>query len=258
MATRRSAVRVASGASVVSHAGARPRWPVVWLLLVISLSGAGLYALTDGLTAWTLDQRRENRIAAGAMRLPAVAVWDQQGREAVWFGADASDLPDARLGASASPPAQSSPQDAIYLVDVIYTRCMTVCRALGAEFAQLQARIAADGLSGRIGLRSLSFDPRDGVADLAGYGREHRARLPDWAVATAVDPTAMRALLREADVIAIPDGFGGFEHNGGLHVVDARGRVLGTFTLEAYQDAYAFARAALPAAGAANVDGGAP
>lgn len=203
------------------------------MLAALLASAAGLYALTDGLTAWTLDQRRENRIAAGAMSVPALDVRDQQGRGARWFGADA-------------------PADQIYLVDFIYTRCMSVCRALGAEFAQLQARIAADGMSGRIGLRSLSFDPRDDVADLAGYGREHRARLPDWAVAAAVDPAALQALLRTAEIIAIPDGFGGFEHNGGLHVVDARGRILRTFTLEAYQDAYAFARAQLaPAPGRA-------
>ena len=45
-----------------------------------------------------------------------------------------------------------------------------------------------------------------------------------------------------ADVIAIPDGLGGFEHNGGLHVVDAAGRVLAVFPLERFSDAYALAR----------------
>ncbi|REF01989.1 SCO family protein [Cupriavidus plantarum] len=220
------------------RAGARSRWPGVVLWLALAASALGIHGLTDGWRAWTLDQRREHRIAAGTLRLPALMVRDQAGRGVRWFGGDAG-----RAGGD----ALAGP-DAVYLVDFIYTRCMTVCRALGAAFTQLQARIEADGLSGRIGLRSLSFDPRDEIADLAGYAGEHRARLPDWAVAAAVDPAAMHALLRDADVIAIPDGFGGFAHNGGLHVVDARGHVLGAFPLDRYEDAYALARATIAGA----------
>ncbi|MNN95771.1 hypothetical protein D3C81_2146340 [compost metagenome] len=60
----------------------------------------------------------------------------------------------------------------------------------------------------------------------------------------------MQALLREADIIAIPDGFGGFVHNGGLQVVDARGVVLGSFALEDFHAAYALAQRHALAGGA--------
>lgn len=225
MATPRSAVRAAERRTVaaVRPPGLRSVVPSLVLLLALAASGAAIYGVTDGLTAWTLDQRRDTRIAAGVMRLPAIDVRNQQGGRARWFGAD-----------GAGPR--------IYLVDFVYTRCLTVCRALGAEFTQLQEQIARDGLAGRIGLRSLSFDPRDDVPDLAGYARQHRARLPGWDVAGPVAPAAMRMLLRDADVLAIADGLGGFEHNGGLHVVDAHGRILAAFPLEEFRQAYAFAR----------------
>ncbi|MGO4302084.1 SCO family protein [Cupriavidus sp. RAF12] len=226
MATRRSAARVASQGLTARHTGRRARhgpWPVVALLLALALGGAAIWQLTYGLTSWTLDQRREVRIAAGGLQLPAIDVRNQHGEPLRLF-ADPGSAP------------------AIYIVDFIYTRCLTVCRALGAEFTQLAHQIGADGMAGRIGLLSMSFDPRDVTADLAGYAREHQARLPDWQVVGAVSMTSMQTLLRDADIIAIPDGLGGFEHNGGLHVVDASGHVLAVYPLADFRAAYAFAR----------------
>ncbi|MGO4761945.1 SCO family protein [Cupriavidus sp. 2KB_3] len=207
------------------------------LCLVLVLGASAIWAVTHGLRAWTLDQRREARIAAHQMRLPPIAVHDQLGQPLRLFG----EVP-------AEGPAQGAPS--VYLVDAIYTRCQTVCRALGAAFAQLSRQLEADGMTGRIGLISLSFDPRDTGADLAAYAREHGARPPQWRVAAPDAPAAMQALLREADIIAIPDGFGGFVHNGGLQVVDARGVVLGSFELEDFHAAYALAQRHALAGGA--------
>lgn len=209
--------------------------------LVLVLGAIALWAITHGLTAWTLDQRREARIAAGQMRLPPIAVHDQL------------DQPHRFFGRSGAGPGSEEGAPAVYLVDVIYTRCQTVCRALGAAFTQLSRQLEADGMTGRIGLISLSFDARDTGADLASYAREYGARPPLWRVAAPDAPAAMQGLLREADIIAIPDGFGGFVHNGGLQVVDARGVVLGSFALEDFHAAYALAvrhAAAAAAAGA--------
>ncbi|WP_254615533.1 SCO family protein [Cupriavidus basilensis] len=208
---------------------ARPAWPALALLLVLVLAVAGLRYLTLGFTAWTLDDRRETRIAQGALVLPVIETRNQAGEPARLFGA------------GRDPGAQ------LFLVDFIYTRCLSVCRALGAEFEQLQGRIRADDMDGRIGLVSLSFDPAgDDTASLAAYAREHHAQLPGWQVAAPVAAPAMQALLRDADVIAIPDGLGGFEHNGGVHVTDAQGRVLAVYALADYQQAYDFARRHLP------------
>ncbi|MEN7531549.1 SCO family protein [Cupriavidus sp. DL-D2] len=223
MATRRLAPRAVR---TVAPASAGP-----WLALAAALllGAAAVYFVTDGLRAWTLDQSRVARIARQALRLPAIDVWNQHGH-------------DLRLFELANTGV---PEPALYIVDFIYTRCPTVCRALGAEFAQLQRQIAADGMAPRVQLISLSFDPRDTVNDLLGYATSYRANAPGWQVVAAISPDAMTKLLRQADVIAIPDGLGGFEHNGGLHVVDAQGRVLSVHALEDFQQAYAVALAHL-------------
>ncbi|WP_370565604.1 SCO family protein [Cupriavidus sp. UME77] len=203
--------------------------PALALLVVLVLAAVGLRYLTFGFTSWTLDDRRAARIGQGALVLPGIDTRNQLGKPARLFGAG------------------QEQGFQLYLVDFIYTRCLSVCRALGSEFEQLQGRIRADGLEGRIGLVSLSFDPsRDNTANLAGYASGHHAHLPGWQVAAPVAAPAMQALLRDADVIAIPDGLGGFEHNGGVHVTDANGRVLAVYALADYQQAYDFARSHLP------------
>ncbi len=213
-----------------------------WLALcaALVLGAVAIHGLTYGLTAWTLDQRREVRIADHALRLPAIDVRNQHGQLQRLFGAGPHMTPGAAPDAA---PVGAAPK--LYIVDFIYTRCPTVCRALGAEFAQLARRIDADPMDSRIGLVSLSFDPRDTVRDLLGYANTYGARAPVWQVAAAVSPDAMSSLLHQADVIAIPDGMGGFEHNGGLHVVDGQGSVLAVYALDDFEQAYAFALAHL-------------
>lgn len=209
--------------------GARP---LPWLAFgaVLVAGAAALHGVTNGLTAWTLDQRRDVRVARQQLYLPAIDVRNQLGQ------------PLRLFAVPRDPPAGAVTPD-ILIVDFLYTRCPTVCRALGAEFTQLAGRIDDDGMAGRIGLVSLSFDPRDTVGDLRDYANTYRARTPVWQVAAAQSADAMAALLRQADVMAIPDGLGGFLHNGGLHVVDARGTVLAVFPLEDFSSAYAFALA---------------
>jgi len=218
MATPRSARRAADRAPRMA--------PWFALCAVVAVGAMAVHGLTYGLAAWTLDERRDVCIARQSLHLPAIDVRSQNGHLVRLF--------DGHGGHGAASGA--------YIVDFIYTRCATVCRALGAEFQQLSAQADADGMTGRISLVSLSFDPRDTAEDLLRYANTYRARAPGWLVAEAVVPEAMERLLMAADVIAIPDGLGGFEHNGGLHVVDAAGRVLAVFPLERFSDAYALAR----------------
>ncbi|EKZ95474.1 SCO family protein [Cupriavidus metallidurans] len=195
-----------------------------WLALgaVLAAGIAGLHALTYGLSAWTLDERRDLRIASLDLRMPATAVRNQQGHGAELFSGNAPST--------------------VYIVDFIYTRCNTVCSALGGEFAQLSRQVKADGLSGRLGLVSISLDARDTAGDLKAYATTYRASLPEWEVVTANDLRELKALLRQTDVIAIPDGMGGITHNGALDVVSANGVVLATYPMEQFQQAYLFAR----------------
>ena len=219
MATPHSARRAVDRAPRVA--------PWMALCAVLGVGAMAVHGLTYGLSAWTLDQRRDVRIARQTLHLPAIDVRDQNGQRVRLFGG---------LGGHVTAPG-------VYIVDFIYTRCATVCRALGTEFEQLSRQAEVESMTGRIGLVSLSFDPRDTAADLLGYAITFRARAPGWLVLGPVVPEAMHKVLMAADVIAIPDGLGGFEHNGGLHVVDAAGRVLAVYPLEGFRDAYAFARA---------------
>jgi protein SCO1/2 len=209
----------------------------VVLVFVLVLAGgiAGMGHLTDGFTAWTLDDRRAARVAGGTMTLAPLDIRNQHGERARLFAVD---------------PAVGVDAPRFYIVDFFYTRCPTVCRALGAEFARLQRRLADDGVGGAVRLVSLSIDPgHDNAAALGAYAATYRATTPGWQVAAPAASASSRRYadwLRAADIVAIPDGLGGFEHNGEIHVTDAQGRVLALFPLTAFDEARRFVEARLP------------
>ena len=138
----------------------------------------------------------------------------------------------------------------VTLVSFIYTRCPTVCKALGSSFQQLQAELSAPALHSGIRLLSISFDPaHDDVAQLHRYATLWRADPQRWAVATVPDATQLQALLDAWQVVVIPDGLGGYEHNAALLVVDAGGRLVRIFDDSDSAAALAFARLLVQATG---------
>ncbi len=140
------------------------------------------------------------------------------------------------------------------IVDFVYTRCVSVCAALGGGFQQLQARIAADDRAhgAPVRLLSVSFDPgHDDVAALGRYARELRADPHLWRFVTVLDASALEPLLRAFRVVVIPDGFAGYEHNAALLVVDAEARLVRVFDYDALDEALHYARS-LPAASSAR------
>ncbi len=188
---------------------------------------AALAWLTQGLQVWTLDDRRIERAAAGSLIAAPITLRDAQGnRFAPWDAA-----------------SRSSP---VYLVDFIYTRCETVCAALGTEFYRLQQRIRASGLEGRVRLLSISIDPHhDDTARLAAYSGQQRADPVIWQIGAPVTPAGQHALLRALDVVAVPDGMGGYVHNGEIHLIDGRGVVLGLYDYSRFDHALDAARRAV-------------
>lgn len=113
------------------------------------------------------------------------------------------------------------------LVDFIYTRCMTYCSVLGGEFAQLQTPLATPLAQGTLQLLSISFDPaHDGPPQLAGYLQRFRSRGPGWLAARPVDADGLRQLKQAFGITVIADGFGGYEHNAAIQVVDPQGRLV--------------------------------
>ncbi len=167
--------------------------------LCAAVFAAGVARLTEGFEVWTFEALRRSAAARGELRMPVTALRDAAGR-----------------------PAGLAP-GAVYLVDFIYTRCESVCQSLGTEFFQAQQALQpGDGVR----LLSVSIDPeRDGAAELAGYAKLHRADPALWTLAAPVSPVAGADALKALGVVAVPDGLGGWVHNGAIHVVDASGRV---------------------------------
>lgn len=108
------------------------------------------------------------------------------------------------------------------LVDFIYTRCPTICTALGDDFArvrQVMRRMRP------IDLLSISFDPSDDRTALRLYGDRFGAEPPRWRIAAPADDRARAELLHSFGVVVIPDGLGGFIHNDAIYVVNEQGRL---------------------------------
>ncbi|UXH79952.1 SCO family protein [Roseateles amylovorans] len=149
------------------------------------------------------------------------------------------DLLDA-AGRPMQLPAHGTGQ--VWLVDFIYTDCAAVCQSLGAAFYQAQQQIVSEGAGVR--LLSVSIDPvRDTPAALSAYARRHGADARIWTLAAPVSVDEGRRSRRSLGVVAVADGFGGFAHNGAIHVVDRHGRVVGIYDTADWMRALAQARA---------------
>ncbi|MCW5626617.1 MAG: SCO family protein, partial [Burkholderiales bacterium] len=195
----------------------------VCVLLVVGFVAA-VARLTHGFDAWTYDELRRHSAADGALHAPAMALRDARGTFLrVFDGVE--------------------PRAPVYLVDFIYTRCPTLCQVLGGEYSSMQSSLLADP-SRTIRLLSISIDPRrDSQPALAAHGRLHRADSSLWTIAAPRTEDDGREALRRLGIVAIPDGFGGYVHNGGIHLIDASGRVHRIFDHAQWPEALAAARA---------------
>ena len=111
-------------------------------------------------------------------------------------------------------------------MDFIYTRCVDVCPILNDAMVEIRDALAARPGGGDVRLLSISFDPWfDTPEVLSGYARVFDADGKGWRMARIGDPAQLRILLDTFGVIAIPDGRGGFEHNGAIHLVGRDGRL---------------------------------
>lgn len=158
-------------------------------------------------------------------------------------------------GLQAQPLAQIlTGEGAVTIVDFMYTRCVTVCAALGSAFQQMQSKIAvselaAGGASGepKVRLLSITFDPEhDDSGVLAAYASGLNADPHIWRFARVAEPakaSAGRRLLDHYQVTVIPDGLGGYEHNAALLVLDPGGRLVRVFDYADLDTALAFSGA---------------
>lgn len=181
------------------------RGSLVSLGLVLLLGAVFLWWSTDELRAFTSEGARRLEVARQPRDLPEASLTDQDG---VPFR-----LRDLR--------------GRWVVVEFVYTRCATLCTALGNSFERIARRLPPGRLGRDVVLLSVSFDPdHDDRAALADFaGRHAGAGGPGWRVARLDDRRQLAALLSTFGVVVVPDGMDGFEHNAALHVVDPGGRL---------------------------------
>lgn len=177
----------------------------VMTVLVAVLGVGALCRSTDGFASFTAEAARRAEILRAPRTLPAVALEDQDGH--------AFSLQDYR--------------GKLLAVEFIYTRCNTICRALGLAFKQIRERVPESMLGSGFALVSISFDTaHDDTHSLRAYGNAFGADGRHWRIARIRDGADVKLLLDAFGVVAIPDGLGGFEHNAAIHLLDRDGRLV--------------------------------
>lgn len=175
-------------------------------MLAIGVIGALAFAcLTHGFTVLTSETARRQAVAAEPIAVPDLWGIDQTGKRRALLDKD---------------------DDRAVIVDFIFTRCTSVCSALGNSYQQLQADILEEHLEKEVRLVTVSFDPEhDTPAIIADYGRRFRANPETWTLLTPIDSEALRRALQAFGVVRVPAPDGQFIHNAAFNIIDRRGRL---------------------------------
>ena len=189
-----------------------------------AVAAAAIWSTTFGLRAWTTEEIRRLRVQSEPPVLSALQLRSSDGTSFVPWG-------------------QTEHDRRVLLVTFMYTRCPTLCTTLGIEFERLQRALGQDPRDAPIRLLSISFDPsHDDVRALEAYAAEHHADPGRWTVAVPSSTAALTQLEREAGIVVINDGLGGYSHNAAIHVVLDDGRLVRIFDFNSPEAALACAR----------------
>jgi protein SCO1 len=164
-------------------------------------------SLTRGFTVFTSEEARKLAVQSVPQTLPPIKLLDAAGQT--------FDLRDAAKGGRK-----------LVLLDFFFTRCQSVCLALGDQFQRLQKQIVQRGLQDQIALLSISFDPaHDTPEALSAYAKRMHADPALWQFARPAASADLAAALRGFDVVVIPDKLAVFQHNAAIHVLDHSGKL---------------------------------
>jgi protein SCO1/2 len=196
----------------------------IGFVAIIGLAAAVIWSTTFGLRAWTTEEIRRLRVQAEPPVLSVLQLTSSN-------------------GASFRPWGGPQGSRRIWLVTFIYTRCPTLCTTLGIEFERLQRALGQDPRDDHVRLLSISFDPaHDDTRALQVYAAEHHADQARWIVAVPSSASALAKLEREAGIVVIQDGLGGYTHNAAIHVVLDDGRLVRIFAFSDPEAALTWAR----------------
>ena len=155
---------------------------------------------TDGWAVWTQETARRIRLVEDATLLPNPEIFDNTGK-------------NKRLH-------QAYKKDDVVLIDFVFTRCATVCLAMGYEFRELQSVISQSEFKDRVKFISLSFDHEYDTSELLdAYLDRFSADKSTWISGGYVDKQALDDSLDQLGVIAIPDVDFGYIHNSAIYVL---------------------------------------
>jgi protein SCO1 len=181
-------------------------------LAVIVLGVMLLWGATDGFQALTEESARRLYVNEKRPVLPVLSLENMDGKPLL-------------LG-----PGKTA-SDKISVVEFIYTTCPTICQTAAGDFAKIRNQIQLAGLTDRVRLMSVSFDPaRDGLKELRQYAENHGATGNPWTIARMIRPDLNR-LKHSFGFRAISDRWGGYQHNAAIHVIDQDGRLTNIFDI---------------------------
>jgi protein SCO1 len=178
---------------------------LIAVLVIMVLGTLAFGRLTRSFTVLTAEAERRQAVAATPIEVPDLRGVDQTGKRRTLL-----DKTDERT----------------VIVDFIFTRCTSICSALGTSYQQLQADIEEEHLENEVRLVTVSFDPEhDTPAIIADYGRRFRANPQIWTILTPTDSDALRRSLEAFGVVKVPAPLGQFIHNAAFNVLDRSGRL---------------------------------
>ena len=167
--------------------------------IVLAAGVLVLVFATDKGQAWTAESARRLAVQRSPIALPPLAVNSTEGTICT-------------LGDVATNPP-------LVLLELIYTRCPTICQTMGAEFAAVQSRLAVSGHFPNVRLVSISFDPADDLRAMAGYGARYLANPRWWTLGVPVDHSQLDRVRHIIGSIAIPEPSVGFIHNAAIYAI---------------------------------------
>lgn len=175
------------------------RWPSIMATIIILIGGYLTLAwATNGWATWTAESARRLAILDNPKALPDAGLQDAEGRLTSFSEFDRP----------------------VLLIDFIYTKCPTVCVAMGAEFRQWQSDLITHGLTDDVQLLSLTFDPNnDGPKELEAYLSRFSANDQQWVAARFNDNDLLDEVLEGLGVVVIPEPTVGFVHNAAIYLV---------------------------------------
>jgi len=177
----------------------------IFATIAVSLTAAATFWWgTDGLSAFTAESARRQQILREPQPIPLARLEDQH----------------------AQPLTLDDYRGRRVAVEFIYTRCATVCRSLGTAFRQIRDTVERERPGNDLVLLSLSFDTaHDDPAALNAWAETHGVDGRRWRVARVADPEELAPLLEAFGVVIVSDGFGGWEHNAAIHLLERDGRL---------------------------------